>query len=71
MLRLLVTVQVLVMDALDEADAQGAEFFKALSNPMLTLLRDQVAGRLTKALPPGAVRVVVTSRCAPTTLDCA
>ena len=68
---LLVTVQVLVMDALDEADAQDAEFFKALSNPMLTLLRDQVAGRLTKALLPGAVRVVVTSRCAPTTLDCA
>ncbi len=55
----------LVIDALDEADAPGVEFFKALSNPMLRLLRDQVAGRLAKDLPPGAVRVVVTSRCAP------
>ena len=64
-LRLLVTSQVLVIDALDEADAPGAKFFKAMSNPMLRLLRDQVAGRLTKALKPGAVRVVVTSRCVP------
>ncbi len=61
------TLQVLLIDALDEADAAGGgEVLRALSNPLLRLLADSVAGRLVcDGLPPGSVRVVVTSRCLP------
>ena len=59
-------LQVLLVDALDEADpgdSSDASVLRALDNPLLCFLRDMVAGRLVHAdLPVGAVRVVATSR---------